>query len=215
MEEEQKCQAFGHQFPQNTFLTPAIQRATLSLGKGKTEVLVRILIQIGSPALIGGLQKVLGSYKTQRSCMSLETTTRVTLSKAERFHLIVSLGHAMSHFQLLRRYHILELFRDCGGSGAMSCDVIMTSSGFAVSCNKRGNPLNRSVAEVTVRMLEEFFPNLDRSTNEYTRMYRWITDIRRLSHRLHLLEERFGEGILGLMLDQGLGHTDIGITDAM
>ena len=47
--------------------------------------------------------------------MALEATSMP--SRAERIHLIASLGHAMSRSQLLRRHHVLQLFKDCGGPG--------------------------------------------------------------------------------------------------
>ncbi|KAF3032324.1 hypothetical protein E8E12_002884 [Didymella heteroderae] len=39
--------------------------------------------------------------------------------------------------------------------------------------------------------------------------------MRRLGQRLHMLEAKFGGGVLGLILDQGLAGTDVGITDKM
>lgn len=39
--------------------------------------------------------------------------------------------------------------------------------------------------------------------------------MRPLGMRLHMLEMRFGEGILGLMLDQGPAGTDVGISDTI
>jgi hypothetical protein len=212
-EEERKCKDFGHQSPQDTFLTPLIQEAVRNLGKEKTEVLAKIMIQIGSPCLIGGLQDILGSCKAQESCMTLDATG--TLSRAERVHLIASLDHAMSHFQLLRRYHVLQLFKDCGGPGTSTWGIAMTPSSSTLPPNKCGNPVNRCIADVTTRMMQETFPNMDISTSEYRTKYRWVSDIRRLGQRLHMLETRFGEGILGLMLDQGLAGTNVGITDKM
>ncbi|KAH7081106.1 hypothetical protein BKA63DRAFT_540324 [Paraphoma chrysanthemicola] len=187
-EEEKKCQDFGHQNPQDTFLTPLIQKAIRDLGKGKTEVLAKILIHIGSPCLVGGLQDILASHNVLESCMAL--APRSTPSRAERVHLIASLGHSMSHCQFIRRHNILQLFKECGRA-------------------------NTSVAEVTSRMMQETFPDVAFNTDEYKTKYRWITDIRRLGQRLHMLEVKFGEGILGLMLDQGLPGTDVGITDKM
>jgi hypothetical protein len=212
-EEERKCQAWGHRTPQNTFLTPPIQQAIKNLGKGKTEVLAKILIHIGSPCLIGALQDILESCKTREEYMALQATS--TPSKAERVQLIASLDHAMSRFQLLRRYHVLQLFKDCGGPGTSTWGILMTPSSPARPPNTRGNPLNRSVADVTARMMRDTFPNVDSSTDDYKTKYRWISDIRRLGQRLHMLETRFGEGFLGLMLDQGLAGTDVGITDKM
>jgi hypothetical protein len=212
-EEERKCQAWGHRTPQDTFLTPSIQQAIRKLGKAKTEVLAKILIHIGSPCLIGALQDILGSCKTEENCIALEATS--TPSRAERIHLIASLDRAMSRSQLLRRYHILQLFKDCGGPGTSTWGIAMTPSSPERPPNTRGNPFNRSVADVTARMMRETFPNVGSSTQEYRTKYRWISDIRRLGQRLHMLEIRFGEGFLGLMLDQGLANTDVGITDKM
>lgn len=212
-EEGRKCQDFGHNIPQDTFLTPPIQQAIQELGEGKLEVLAKILIYIGSPCLIGGLQDILVSCKAQESCTTLEATG--TLSRVERIHLIASLGHNSSRSQLLRRHHILQLFKECGGPSTMTCVVVITPLDLAHLSNKRGNPVNRSVADVTAKMMQETFPNIDIDTNEYKTKYRWISDIRRLGQRLHMLETRFGEGVLGLMLDQGLAGTDVGITDKM
>jgi len=213
IEEERKCQAWGHRTPQDTFLTPPIQQAIQNLGKGKTEVLAKILIHIGSPCLIGGLQDILESCKTQERCMAPETMN--TFSRAERISLIASLSHTMSLCQLRRRYHVLQLFKDCGGPSTSTWGIAMTPSNPVHPSTKRGNPFNRSVADVTARMIQETFPDVESSTDEYTTKYRWISYLRRLGQRLHMLETRFGEGVLGLMLDQGLAGTDVGITDKM
>jgi hypothetical protein len=212
-EEVRKCKVFGHLPPQDTFLTLAIQEEIQELETGKNEVLAKILIHIASPCLIGGLQGILESCKTGKSSVTLETTS--TLSTAERLRLIATLGHTISYAQLLRRYHILGLFKDCGGLETSMCGVIMTLSNFASSSNTRGNPINRSVADVTVKMMAETFPAIGYQTSEYRAKYRWISYVRRLGQRLHLLETRFGQGILGLILDQGITGTDTGITDAM
>ncbi|CAN9259486.1 unnamed protein product [Alternaria alternata] len=137
------------------------------------------------------------------------------VSRAERIRLIVGLGHTMSRSQLLRRHHVLQLFKDCGGPNTSSREIVMTSFSLTQRSGKRGNPLNRSATELTARMMQETFPAVDPSTDEYTTKYRWISDIRRLEQRLHMLETRFGEGVLGLMLDQGVAGTDTGITDKM
>ncbi|OWY53982.1 hypothetical protein AALT_g11689 [Alternaria alternata] len=161
----------------------------------------------------GGLQDILESCKTQERCTTSEAMCMV--SRAERIRVIASLGHTMSRSQLLRRYHILQLFKDCGGPNTSTWEIAVTPSSLTQRSGKRGNPLNRSVADLTERMMEETFPAVDSSTDEYTTKYRWISDIRRLGQRLYMLETRFGKGILGLMLDQGVAGTDIGITDKM
>jgi hypothetical protein len=212
-EEVRKCQIFGVRPPQDTFLTLDVQEKVQELRKGKTEVLTKILVHIASPCLIGGLQEILESCRTQKTCLALETTS--PLSTAGRFHLIAVLGQEISHSQFLRRYHVLRLFMDCGGLETSAFEVIMTPSNFAGPSNRRGNPVNRSVADVTAKMVAEIFPEISYQTSEYRAKYRWITEVRRLGQRLHLLETKFGRGVLGLILDQGIAGTDTGITDAM
>jgi hypothetical protein len=213
VEEEQKCHAFGQQTPQNTFLSPPIQHDLQGLGEDKLEVLAKILIEIGSPCLVGGLQHMLEPCRTLENCLVPEATR--ALSRMERIHLIANLSHTMSHSQMLRRFHILQLFKDCGGPSTASWEVRMTPADMTHPSNKRGNPFNRSVADVTARMMRESFPNVEVSTREYRTKYRWISHIRKFGQRLHMLETRFGEGFLGLMLDQGYAGTDVGITDQM
>lgn len=213
IDEGERCRAFGQLAPYETFLTPTTQQAIQNLSKEKTEVLAKILIHIGSPCLIGGLQALSELHKDQESHMALETTD--PLSRAQRFRLIDTLGHTMSRYQLLRRYHILELLKDCNGPEATTCGMVITPADFASLSSKRGNRVNKAIADVTARMMQETFPNMDVNTDEYKTKYRSATNIRRLGQRLHMLETRFGEGVLGLMLDQGLAGTDVGITDKM
>jgi hypothetical protein len=213
-EESPKCESLGHQPPHETFLTPAIQEAIRDLSAEKTEVPAKILIYIASPCLIGALQEILETYRAQDSYEPLNVAT--TISGKERFDLIVSLDRRISIFQLRRRYHILALYKDCGGAtGSTTQIVITTLSDFADHPRKRGNPANRSVAELTEKMMRDMFPALASGTDEYNEKYRLMSNLRRLGHRLNILEQRFGRGILGLMIDQGTTNPAVGITDAM
>lgn len=101
------------------------------------------------------------------------------------------------------------------GNEAFTYERVKIPADFARSSSKRGNPLSRSIADVTSRMTHDVFPNIDVDKAEFDSKSRLIARIRRLGQRLHMLETRFGEGILGLMLDQGLTGSDVGITDAM
>jgi hypothetical protein len=213
-EESPKCESLGQQPPHETFLTPAIQEAIRDLSAEKTEIPAKILIYIASPCLIGALQEILQTYRAQDSYEPLRVAT--TISRKERFDLIVSLDHRITIFQLRRRYHILALYKDCGGAaGSTTRIVITTSSDFPDHPRRRGNPANRSVAELTERMMHDMFPALASGTDEYKIKYRLMSNLRRLGHRLNILEKRFGRGILGLMIDQGTSDPAVGITDAM
>jgi hypothetical protein len=213
-EESPKCESLGHQAPHETFLTPAIQEAIRDLSAEKTEVPAKILIYIASPCLIGSLQEILETYRAHNSYEPLNVAT--TISRKERFDLIVSLDRRITIYQLRRRYHILALFKDCGGAaGSATQIVITTSSDFANHPRRRGNPANRSVADLTERMMHDMFPALLSGTDEYKIKYRLMSNLRRLGYRLNILEQRFGRGILGLMIDQGTSDPAVGITDAM
>jgi hypothetical protein len=213
-EESRKCESLGHQPPHETFLTPAIQQAIRVLSAEKTEIPAKILIYTASPCSIAALQEVLRTYRTHDNYKPLSVAT--TISRMERFDLIVSLDRGITIFQLRRRYHILALYKDCGGGAGSTTQIVITSSSdFADRPKRRGNPANRSVAELTERMMQDVFPALACDTDEHNIKYRLMSNLRRLGHRLNILEQRFGRGILGLIIDRGSTDPAVGITDAM
>jgi hypothetical protein len=212
--ESQKGESLGHKPLQDTFVTPAIQTAIQNLDGGNTVTLAKILVQIASPSLLVALQETLKASRTPGSCKALSTTA--TLSSKDRFDLIVKLDRIVSISQLLRRYHILELFKDCAGTTTPIIGTVLTTlSDFASLSGKRGNPANRCIADVTTKMVQDAFPGIAPGTDEYKSKYRLMTYIRRLGQRLHILETRFGRGILGLMMDRGSTDQNVGITDPM
>ncbi|EUC27042.1 hypothetical protein COCCADRAFT_10245 [Bipolaris zeicola 26-R-13] len=212
-EEERASQSLRPITPQDVFLTPVIQQEIQRLCKGKIELFEKILTNIGSPCLIGGLQDILRLWRAQESRLPFETT--MTVSRAERVRLIDNLDHTTSYFKLLQRHHIVELFEDCSGPGISTLGVLLTSSDFSSSLGRPGNPVNKSVADLTARMMQEMYPSVKCNTSDYEAKYRRISYLRRLGQRLHLLETKFGKGVLGIMLDRGFSATDVGITDAM
>ncbi|XP_014550088.1 hypothetical protein COCVIDRAFT_32067 [Bipolaris victoriae FI3] len=212
-EEERACQSLRPTAPQDVLLTPVVQQETQQSCKGKIESFEKIRTNIGSPCLIGGLQDILKWRRTQESCLLFET--KITVSTAERIRLIDKLDRTSSYFQLLRRHHIVELYKDCTSPKISTLGVLFTSSDFSSSPRRRGNPINKSVANLTARMMQETYPSVKCNTSDYKIKYRRISYLRRLGQRLHLLETKFGEGVLGIMLDRGFSGTDVGITDAM
>ena len=146
--ESQKSEPLGHEPLQDTFVTPAIQTAIQNLDGGNTVILAKILVQIASPSLIIALQETLKASKTPESCKTLSTTA--TLSSKDRFDLIVKLDGIVSISQLLRRYHILELFKGCVGTTTTTNGIVLTTlSDFSNPSRRRGNPANRCIAEIT------------------------------------------------------------------
>ncbi|KAF1994315.1 hypothetical protein P154DRAFT_586024 [Amniculicola lignicola CBS 123094] len=215
-EEVKKCEAVGCRPPEETFFTPAVQEAALILGKGKVDTLTKILVSIASPHSIATLQEILEKSRSESDHTMLHSGN--TLSKAQRFCLISRLDGIISYYQLLRRHHILELFRECGGSKTLLGNglVLTTPRNFGDALNKRGNPMNKAEADVTAKMMEEIFPEVRTGSDGHKAKYRMMTYLRRLGQRLNTLEMQFGNGILGLILDHGFtGQMNMGISDKM
>ena len=216
LEEAGKCTEHGCLPPEETFFTPVIRAAIQDLHKENTDMLAKILVFIASSHSIAALQEVLRKSKTEETFMPLHSRAR--LSKAERVNLIRKLDKSMIYFQLLRRHHVLELFRESGGPETRSSGgfIMITPQNFDMAQKKSGNPSNNAEAEVTANMMAELFPEIRADSKEYSVTYRMVTNLRKLGQRLHILEKTFGRGILGLMLDSGItGQLDFGISDHM
>ena len=48
-------------------------------------------------------------------------------------------------------------------------------------------------------MMEEIFPGLDRNSEHYERGHRKVLYLQRLGKRLHMLAQKFGDGVIGLL----------------
>jgi hypothetical protein len=215
-EEAGRCTKHEWPLPEHTFFTPVIQAAVQELCESKMDKLAKILVFIANSHSIAALQEVLHRSRTEEGFMPFHSGAR--LSKAERVTLIQKLDQSITHLQLLRRYHVLELFRESGGPETRSSGgfVVITPHNFDTAHSKSGNPSNSAEAEVTVNMMVELFPGIRIDSDDYNTKYRMTTHLRKLGQRLHMLEEAFGKGILGLMLDRGIaGSLDFGVSDHM
>ncbi|KAH7393796.1 hypothetical protein DE146DRAFT_721986 [Phaeosphaeria sp. MPI-PUGE-AT-0046c] len=209
-----KCNRSGHRPPDERSLTPSIQETTRNLSEKGREVSAKILLNIASPCLMVALQEILVKYRTEVGYGALNITT--AFSRMERLDVILSLDRGITIAQLRRRYHILALYKDCGGTAASNSQIVVaTSSDFEGQLRRPGNPANKFVASLTKRMMQDMFPALGSGTDEYKTKYRLMSYLRRLGHRLDILEQRFGKGILGLIIDRGTTDPSVGITDAM
>jgi hypothetical protein len=216
-EEAGRCENHGCPPPQESFFTPAVREAIRDICEAEADTLARISVYIASPHSIAELQEILQKLRDQQILPTIHLG--VQLSKAKRFNLIRKLDKHITYFQLLRRYHVLELFKECGGPVTpLGSGFILTTQGnFGKTRNKPGNPTNSAEAEVTTKMMEEICPDIGSDSDEYQAMYRIATDLRKLGQRLYILEKTFaGRGILGLMLTPSFtGQLGIGISDNM
>ena len=115
---------------------------------------------------------------------------------------------------IIPKLRSLTLFKDCKVYEASSPELMVVTADFARPSRKRGDPVNKSIDNVTVRTTLDRFANTKVHSHRY-RSHPSIGRIRRLGQCLHTPEAQFGEGILVLLLDQSLANTDVGITDVM
>ncbi|KAB8232589.1 uncharacterized protein BDW43DRAFT_311974 [Aspergillus alliaceus] len=188
---------------QPTYFRQRIQDQLLGV---KNELLVMLAITIASPQQIVALREILRNERAGKSLQSC--FLRGGISRRERVGIILELDRRLSVTQLTRWYHIIDLFEGCGGPKTRSITgyVVTTTADFQSQKQAFGNPSHKDDANVAQAMMKDIFPDAQPGTEEYKKKSNAIKRIRKLGQRLHILVERFGRGVLGLML--GLDRGD-------
>ncbi|KAI1934079.1 hypothetical protein LOZ66_006172 [Ophidiomyces ophidiicola] len=215
LHENEKCKARGLRPPSETFFTPHIQERVLSLGNGTIDVLGITVATIANAQSVVTLQEALRYKRAQAGYASCQL--KRGLSCRDRIQIIEKLDQSIVYAHLLRRYHVLELFEECGGpnNGWNNGFVHTTPLDFKQATRKSGNPVNNADSEVTKTIMHKCFPEVQPSTERYAAKYRAMKRIRKLGERLHFMTTKFGRGVLGLLLDGREMHEEIGISDNM
>lgn len=146
-----------------------------------------------------------------------EIVSRQT-SKKDRYEIINRLDGKFALNVLLKRYHLMELFRDCGGlqSRTSTNSVFYTVESFPPKAQKKGNPNHNDDAMITERMMREVFPRLPTDNPEYERRRRAMTRLRIIGRRYQTLVNNFGQSIICLLQPCSLtGELDKGVSDNM
>ncbi|RAK98155.1 uncharacterized protein BO80DRAFT_480584 [Aspergillus ibericus CBS 121593] len=214
--ERMKCSAQHLPPPEETYFTPEIHNALRSPTHESIKPLLPLLITMGSPDAIVSLRGMICNIRAQPSCHSCRLQDG--LSPARRYSLIEQLEHSASTMQLMKWYHIYELFRECGGPDTVSSSgyANSTPASFPIGQKCLGNPVHHGDANVSKTMMKDIFPDMDPSTDEYKKQFRRIQKLRKLGQRLHALIDKFGKGILGLMVGRSSsGGFDIPVSDTM
>lgn len=203
-EEMAKCMSQGFPPPTDTYFTPIIQKKALELENESLGNLSMILVTIACPHSIIALREIIRKERGHRSLQSC--FLRDGISRQERYEIIHELDRRTAIIQLVRWYHILDLFRECGGSETRSTTgyVITTSADFVSRSRNFGNPGHTDDANVSLAMLKEIFPNLSPNAEGYEKKLSAIRKLRKLGKRLNTLTMRFGRGVIGLMLDSSM-----------
>ncbi|KAH8434463.1 uncharacterized protein LDX57_012109 [Aspergillus melleus] len=210
-QERQKCTAKGLEPFVDEYLRPEIQHRLVSLGN---KFLATLFLKIGGPQQIIALRGIACDERTENIGHSFLIDAE--LSIAERLRLIFALDVKVAGTQLSRWYHILELFKNCGGCEALSFsgNLHTTPATFGGPRQSRGNPIHKEDARVVKYMLHECFPDITADSSEFRSKLGRMKQIRKLGKRLHLLVGRFGEGILGLMFDLGTKNDTMATADS-
>ena len=218
-DEKQKCEALGLECPERCFNSTMVQRhvSTWQRDIDKRDFKI-IFFAIASSQALAQLQDVVQIY---RSSVTPEfMASRSGVSSAKRVEAIEHLDQTVAYLGLLKRCHILHLFRDHRSPGQRTNDGFITTSADSMNSAtaRLGNPLHRAEAESTRAMMREVYPDLQEDTAEGRKRNSFVKRLRKLGQRLDLLVSKFGLGILGLLPLPGatsITENCLSITDDM
>lgn len=215
--ETAKCKAAGLSSPEESYYSADIQAQILDLAHDRSiENARKLLLYIGSSQSVAALQAAIQSWRTQENIESWQLSR--SLSKPETFKIIEGINRAIVCLNLIRRYHVLHLFEECGGCETpSSVGYVQFSNNINRTSRSHGNPRNNAEAEVAKAMMNEIFPHLQPGTQEYTEKATVVKSLRQLGRKFHILTKHFGRGILALIPYHDLpGQPDcLGISDNM
>lgn len=173
----------------------------LALPTRHQSALIRSIQCIGSSAALLSLRLVIANFRElEAGRMGKESAWRIAHPRpsVERLAAIDDLSACMAHFTLVQRMHIYMLYKDASVDIASTSDTFQGHGAFVLesgmsALRPRGNPRNRHAAAISRNIIAP-----GRSMARVKRM-------RRLGHRLNMLVEKFGRGVLAL-LDEKLTH---------
>ncbi|RAH80830.1 hypothetical protein BO86DRAFT_419751 [Aspergillus japonicus CBS 114.51] len=209
--ERENCALHNVQPPEKVYFSPSIVNRACKLEKETLGGLVMILITIAGPRSVIALRETIICERVEKTIDSFHLAQNIT--KRQRYDLIKRLGQKKILFQLLRWYHVLDLFEQCGGTRTQSSTgfVNKTSADFVRPERRPGNPGKRADSQV-VQAMKESLMELNHSSrvsdNERTIFMRYW----KLGQRLYMLTNKFGRWILGLMVAPAM---NIEVTDNM
>ena len=162
-----------------------------------TYVLQVFSFTIGGHESVIGLKNILEVYRSHE-LSSLQIEREV--SNAKRVQAIKGLERKEAYINLLKRWHIHQLYVDNADPLDTPYDNFIVSTVTSATQRKqKGNHRNAAESKVTKSMVVEVYPNIQPDSREYGQKYREISLLRKNGRRLALLVSKFGRGILGLL----------------
>jgi hypothetical protein len=185
--------------PEITYFNDDIRDAMSKFDKSVT----LLFLTIAAPQQIARLREIIRSARDEKLLCAYALTDAI--SPSIRLQTILHLDQKSKAAQLVRRYHIVALFEACGGPDVCSSTgfVNITSNNFLQQKRSFGNPVNVEDANVASVMMRELYPDLEVGQPAYEAKLKHIKKLRKLGKRLHMLTEKFGRGLLGLMISLG------------
>jgi hypothetical protein len=198
-------------FPERTYAKMDIESVISKFG----ESLAVLLVTIAAPQRIASLRDIICNARVEKPLRKYVFKDDIVLN--ERVKIILELDERVIGTQLVRWYHILELFTTCGGLETRSETGFVNNTTATLQSQKKGclgNPTNMDDAKVAEAMIDQIYPGLHPSTEEYKGKLVVFKKLRQLGKRLHILVTKFGQGVLGLMTPFAFENgTDRGFSD--
>ncbi|KAE8141225.1 hypothetical protein BDV38DRAFT_296745 [Aspergillus pseudotamarii] len=198
-QESIKCQENRLPTPQESYFTADIARAIERVDhKLSKDVLERLILGSGSAQSVLVVQEAIQTWRGRADLSYLQISNHS--SKAQTYNNISLISQQITGLNLFRRYQISYLFEECGGCETPSLSGFVATPGYIVSGERRaGNPRNNAEAELTRAMMKQVLPHVKRESSEWRKGYKDVSNLRILARRFHILQGRFGRGILALI----------------
>ncbi|PSN59038.1 hypothetical protein BS50DRAFT_626929 [Corynespora cassiicola Philippines] len=184
---------------------------------GEFSVDLSQVVQLRSLYLIIGSSGSLIEFKGQLSRArdrTLAQPLRLNLCITERIKEVCRLDDQETLCVLTRRFHVLRIFEsESEILRQENAITIETPSTFKTGHKgQSGNPVAIQEATITNSLLSKARPDLKEGSDEFERLRRRLSELRRLARRLQMLVQSYGPGILAL-LPCGPTYSELALTD--
>lgn len=168
---------------------------------------------------IGSCQSLLGfkdMLHAARNILNFHPhTDRSALRPKERYAEICQLDTQETLCILLRRYHVVELFKTAQASLRQDRMLIVeTPSTHMTQRGMPGNPANKFQADLAKEVLGMILPGPANGSQHYQKTRRHVAQLRRLANILTTWTDFYGFGVLAL-LPSGPNQSEFNLTDYM
>lgn len=210
-----KCHARDLATPEESYYSMDIQNKIQKLDESSSrDVARKMLLFIANAQSIVMLKGIIQKWKLHSSCYKWKPSQNLTAAK--RFEIIQGITEDIAGLKVIRRYHVLDWFHACGRSDIPSSSMFIQTSGENNASKRTGNPLSLAKYDVTLAMMKEMFPALQRGDPRYNKELATVKYYRQLGWKFSILTKEFGRGILALLpYDDLPGEINMRLSDVM